>query len=266
MTDFLIGFALSLFIAGLAYLKKSLTLSGMIAALFFGTLIYMFGQFLVWSALIAFFISSSLLTKLHEKKDVEGINIDKKGRNYVQVISNALVATIFLIIYRLTTQNIFLIASVVSIATSNADTWASEIGVLSKGKTFSILNFKIMEKGSSGAVSILGLIASMLGAFFIGVVFTTIYATFHDFEWVTLLTYGMIITIGGFIGALLDSYLGLLVQAKYKGKQSGRIFELKKIPGEQAILISGITFITNDAVNFLSGLFSSIITIVLFAV
>jgi uncharacterized protein (TIGR00297 family) len=264
--DWMIGFGLSIGIAGLAYLKKSLTLSGMVAALFFGTLIYVFGQFLVWSALIAFFISSSLLTKLHEKKDQEGINVDKKGRNYIQVISNALVATIFLIIYTQSNQAIFLIASVVSIATSNADTWASEIGILSKGKTFSILNFKIMEKGSSGAVSVLGLLASALGAFFIGLIFTIVYAVVVEFNIILLLTYGMIITFGGFLGAVLDSYLGLLIQAKYKGEKTGFLSEIKKIPGEQAILISGLTFITNDAVNLLSGLFSSIVTILLFAV
>lgn len=266
MYDLIIGFSISLIIAYLAYLKRSLSLSGMIAAVLFGMLIYYFGRFLIWSSLIAFFVSSSLLTKFHEKRDKNMINVDRKGRNYVQVISNAIVATIFVALYHGTGRDIFLLASVVSIATSNADTWASEIGILSKGKTFSIINFKPMEKGTSGAVSMLGLFASALGALFIATVFVVIYGIQSGFDWVVLLTYAMIIVFGGFMGALLDSYMGILFQAKYRGKTSGILSEIGKLPNEQTILISGLAFITNDAVNLLSGLFSSVLTLVLFAV
>ena len=262
--DFLIGIFISFMIAGIAYKKQSLNVSGFFSAILFGALIYVFGGLLLWACLIGFFISSSLLTKLHQKKDNEQINVQKKGRNYVQVISNALVATIFSLLYFLLEKEIYLIAAVVSIATSNADTWASEIGILSKGKTFSILNFKLLKKGSSGAVSVLGLMASIMGAAFIAFIFTVFYSFMFTFDILTILIYMFIIIFGGFLGSIVDSFLGLLIQAKYKGKKTGVLSEVKHMPNEQTILISGLAFITNDMVNFLSGLASSIVTILLF--
>lgn len=261
LPDFLMGIAISGLIAILAYLKKSLTKDGLFMAVLLGTLMYVFGGILVWASLIAFFISSSLLTKLHEKKDKES----SKGRNYIQVISNGLVATVFSIIYYVTALEIFLVAAIVSIATSNSDTWASEIGALSKGNTRYILNFKLAPKGVSGAISSLGTFASLIGAFFIAVIFTILGWITSAFNISTLLYYGFIITLGGFLGCFIDSYLGGLVQAKYKGVVSGKMTEKRWLPDEKVVLASGIALITNDAVNFLSGLFSSILTVLLFA-
>ncbi|MBU1020822.1 MAG: DUF92 domain-containing protein, partial [Firmicutes bacterium] len=140
LIEFLIGAGLSILIALAAYLKHSLVKSGFIAAVILGTIIYAFGGIVIWAVLIAFFISSSLLTKLHEKKEKD----PSKGRNYIQVISNGLVAAVFSVLYYFLNVEIFLLAAVASIATSNSDTWASEIGILSKGKTRSIVNFKIV--------------------------------------------------------------------------------------------------------------------------
>lgn len=258
--DVIIGVLISGLIAFLAYLKKSLTISGFLTAVVLGTLIYSFGGVIVWAALIGFFISSSLLTKLHEKKD----HVSSKGRNYIQVISNGLVATVFSMIYFFTQVEIFLLAAVVSIATSNSDTWASEIGVLSKGKTRSIVNFKLVPKGMSGAISKLGTVASLIGSFFIAAIFVSIYVIQNGFDLEIVLSYGTIITIFGFIGCFIDSYLGALLQAKYKGVHSGEITEKKWLPNEKVVLASGLAIITNDAVNFLSGLFASVIAVLFF--
>lgn len=258
--DILIGIFISLVIAGLAYLKQSLTLDGFFTATLLGTMIYVFGGIMVWSVLIAFFISSSLLTKLHEKKDHDS----SKGRNFVQVISNGLVAAVFSALYFFLEMEIFLIAAVVSIASSNSDTWASEIGALSKGKTINILNFKLVPKGVSGAISGLGTFASLLGAFFIGVVFVSIFAFSSEITFPQMLQYGFIVTLCGFLGCLIDSYLGASLQAKYKGIESGKMTEKRWLPDEKVVLASGLAFITNDAVNLLSGLAASILTLVFF--
>jgi uncharacterized protein (TIGR00297 family) len=261
--DAVIGILISLFIAGLAYYKNSLTKSGFIAAVFFGTLIYIFGGLLVWSALIAFFVSSSILTKF--KAHIKSTKTDDaKGRNVVQVISNALVATVFSIVYFILNQEIFLLAAVVSIATSNSDTWASEIGVLSRGKTRYIINLKEAPRGSSGAITLLGTLASLLGAMFIAFTFIIVYALSFGLTVESVLLYGFIISFGGFIGCFIDSYLGALIQAKYKGVHSGKLTEKSWLPDEKVILASGFALITNDAVNFLSSLFASVLTVFMF--
>ena len=255
--DMLIGISISLIIALLAYLKHSLNRSGLFTATLLGTVIYTFGGIIVWGSLIAFFISSSLITKVSEKNDKK----ESKGRNYIQVLANGLVAAIFSILYYFLQREIFLLAAVVSIATSNSDTWASEIGSLSKGKTFYILNFKIAPKGVSGAISGLGTFASLLGAFFITGIFIGLYAVVKGMNFETIIVYGGIVTICGFLGNIIDSYLGGLIQAKYKGVESGTYTEKRWLPNEKVELASGLALITNDAVNLLSGLAASLITL-----
>jgi uncharacterized protein (TIGR00297 family) len=256
----LIGLGISVLIAGIAYFRHSLNKSGFIAATFFGTLIYVFGGILVWGTLIAFFISSSLITKLSENKDKK----HTEGRNHLQVIANSLVAIIFSILYYVTKTEIFLLAAVVAISTSNSDTWASEIGSISKGKTFYIVNFKVAPKGASGAISGLGTLASFIGALFIGIIFIGLYAITESITFTQILYFGFVITSYGFLGNLIDSYLGALIQAKYRGIDTGTITENKWLPNEKVVLASGLALITNDMVNLLSALFASILTVIFF--
>ncbi len=256
----LIGLGISALIAGLAYLKHSLDKSGFIAATLLGTAIYVFGGILVWGTLIAFFISSSLITKLNETRDRK----HTKGRNYVQVLANGLVPAVFSILYYLFKTEIFLLAAVVAISTSNSDTWASEIGAMSKGKTVYILNFKTAPKGVSGVVSGLGTLASLLGALFMGLVFVGLYAITQPTTLTQFLYFGFIVTLCGFLGNLIDSYLGALIQAKYRGVDTGTYTENRWLPNEKVILASGLALITNDMVNLLSAMSASLLTVALF--
>ena len=59
-----------------------------------------------------------------------------------------------------------------------------------------------------------------------------------------------IITSSGFLGALLDSFLGATIQVKYRD-EDGALTE--EATGDR---VRGIPFIDNDAVNLISGLFS----------
>lgn len=252
----LIGFGLSLLVACVAYYKKSLTLSGFIAATIVGTLIFVFGTYVVWSLLIFFFVSSSTLSKLHPSEDEEN------GRNYLQVLSNSVVSLVFITLYYIFKDVVFMIVSVVAIAASTSDTWASEIGALSKSKPFSILTFKQMEKGLSGAVSIIGIIASLMGATAISLLFGTLYFLNNPWDMFIFLEYTLIIIIAGFLGSILDSYLGVLLQAKYQDIKTGKIREFIANT-ENYILISGKKIITNNAVNFIMVLTISIVTYLL---
>jgi len=255
-TNSLIGFGLSLLIAFVAYYKKSLTLSGFIAATIVGTIIFMFGSYIIWSLLIFFFVSSSILSKLHPSED------EKNGRNYLQVLANSIVTLVFITLYYIFQDMVYMIVSVVAIAASTSDTWASEIGALSRSKPFSILTFKKMEKGLSGAVSVIGIIASLMGAIAISLLFSTLYFINNSFEILLFFEYTIIIIIAGFLGSILDSYLGVLLQAKYQDIKTGKIKEFISNT-ENYILISGKKFITNNAVNFIMVLIISIITYLL---
>lgn len=259
--DILIGFALSTTIAFLAYKKQSLSRDGFFMATLLGTVIYTFGTYITFTSLILFFISSSLITKLHEKKDKK----QSKGRNYKQVLANSFITALVSLFYFLSGNILFLIAANISVAASNSDTWASEIGVLSKGKTYSIVTFKEVEKGISGAISKLGTIASFFGALFIALTFFLTYSIMFG---ITLFGFYclFIITLGGFVGCMVDSYLGAVMQEKYKGLTSGRIVEVPYIEGEQVSLVSGVKGITNDMVNFLSGVASTAVSMLVLVI
>lgn len=55
----------------------------------------------------------------------------------------------------------------VCLASSNSDTWASEIGSLSRKKPIYIRTFKRIERGTSGAISGLGTVAAFAGLFYL---------------------------------------------------------------------------------------------------
>ena len=250
--DFLIGFTLSLLIAILAYKKKSLNRSGAIAATIIGTFIYAMGSYIVFTLLILFFISSSVITKIKQESKEE-----KDGRNFIQVLANSLAALIFSIIYFYTKQEIFMVVAAIGIAASTSDTWASEIGKTSKGKNVSILNFRQIPKGESGGISLKGTIASILGSLLIAFVFILLLGFKTEFTRI-LLYYLLMIGLGGFLGCILDSYLGIFIQAKYIEIKTGIKVE-KFYKDEKLKLISGIPFINNDMVNLLSTLCVAII-------
>ncbi|QWB95483.1 DUF92 domain-containing protein [Mycoplasmatota bacterium] len=255
--DIAYGFILSLLISAIAYKKKSLSLSGFICALIVGTLIYYMGTYVVFSILMMFFISSSLVTKFKEKLD------DQKGRTYKQVLANASAALIFSLMYFLTKQTniIYLVIACVAIAASNADTWASEIGKLSKNKTVSMVSFKPIEQDESGGISLQGIIASILGSIFIAI-FSMILLIISNGYDLNIFIYGAIIAIAGFLGSIVDSYLGILIQEKYKQNSHDKIYE-KVENRKNYILTSGIKYIDNDMVNLISTLFISTLVYIL---
>lgn len=247
---FVIGGLLSFLIGYLSYKKKSLTLSGFIAAFLTGTLLYMFGDYVVYIPLISFFLSSSILSKFKPNKE------EPNGRNFIQVFANSGVALVFTVIYYLTTNSIFLVVAITSIAASTADTWGSEIGSLTKGQTYSILTLKKMSKGLSGAVSVGVTLASFMGALMIAVIFNLLYLINSKESILLLLEMGMMITISGFIGSILDSYLGVFLQAKYKDIKTGILRDYKMYTTD--ILVSGLKYITNDMVNLLMVIIISV--------
>lgn len=243
MVSFMIGLVLSLLVSLLAYKKKSLDKSGFITAVVVGTVIYYFGTYLIFTLLMCFFISSSLVTKKDEK-------YEKEGRNFYQVIVNALVAVVCSVLYFYTKNEQYLVLASIGLAAANSDTWASEIGGRTKGVTRSIVTFKRIEQGESGGISLLGTLSALLGSFFIAVVSYLLLLSLivPMYSWYYYL---IIITIAGFIGDVIDSLLGVLVQEKYLDSKTNTVVEH---PGnrKESQRISGIPYFNNNIINLIS--------------
>jgi len=114
-------------------------------------------------------------------------------------------------------------------------------------------------------VSMLGVVASFLGALVISLMFSALYFLTEEFSLNLLTEFSVIITISGFFGSILDSYLGVFLQAKYKDIKSGKIAEMISNT-EQFILISGKKFINNSTVNFIMVLTISVVTYLLLVI
>jgi len=85
-------------------------------------------------------------------------------------------------------------------------------------------------------------------------------ASIYGFDVNTLLLL-VLSMLSGFLGSITDSLLGASIQAKYKCRNCGEITEQKFHHGQPCELTGGMGIINNDAVNFLSGLISSIIAL-----
>lgn len=245
MNEWAIAFILLIVILGFAYKKKSLTGSACVLAFFMALIIFYAGGFLFLLTLFAFFISSSVLTKIggKQKEQLEKVLYEKNGnRDAIQVLANGGLPTICAIFFIFSHENSFwFIAYFISFAVSTADTWASEVGLLSKAIVRSAVTFKKVEKGLSGGITVLGVSASFFGALFIALTYV-ILAGFNLFNFNSIL-------ICGVIGAYFDSILGELLQVKYIDSK-GLVTE----KSQNAIKMQGLSYINNDTVNLLSSL------------
>lgn len=249
----LLGFTASTLIGFIAYTAQLLTKSGFFAVLFIGTMICCFGPWITWLLMILFFISSGcihLLKKDLSFKTMDSITNKGNTRDGWQVLANSLPALFCIVIFYFTNNQLFLIAYVSGIAGATADTWASEIGILSKQTPRSVTTFKPVASGLSGGVSLLGLTASFLGSLLIAFVFGLFYSTSF-----------LIPLICGVLGCLFDSFLGATLQVKYRCTICGKLIEKRYHHQLLTKKVSGISWLSNDWVNFLSGIFTVCLSI-----
>ncbi len=229
------------------YKLRSLTLSGAFATIIVGlaTLLAFGAQGLLLMG--TFFVTSSLWSKFKadKKKSVED-KIKKSGaRDAVQVIANGGVPAIISLLYLLFQENFLLYMFISSLATANSDTWASEIGSISKSKPVHVLSLSRVDAGTSGAMSFLGTLSALCGAFLIGII------SHYLWNEVTF-QLGLAIGIVGFIGNLIDTLLGATVQVTYTCPNCGLNTEKTNHCGQSTNYKSGYRFLNNDTVNFLS--------------
>jgi len=254
----IIGITLGILVSVIAWRLGSLSNSGAISAAITGALIFGTGGFSWGALLLAFFISSSLLSKTFKRRKTRLSEKFSKGsqRDWGQVLANGGVGTLIVIIsgiYPGESWPWFAFAG--ALAAVNADTWATELGVLNPTSPRMITNRKKVEPGTSGAVSLYGTIATLGGAGFIGIVG----ALFTPSEQIFPLLLGAV--LGGACGSLFDSLLGATVQAIYHCPNCDKETERhpRHICGMETEQIRGWDWLNNDLVNFSASLVGAII-------
>ena len=178
------------------------------------------------------------------------------ARDKNQVLANGIFAGILSFIYFLFPAPSVYFAYLACLATVNADTWGTEIGILSKSQPISLRGFKRVSPGSSGGISLLGTVSSLFGSFFLVLIGFLPGISPVPFK----LEFFLIIGIAGFSGSFIDSLLGAFLQAQYLCPICNKSTERKTHCNFDTKWVSGISWLNNDWVNF----FSSISGIILF--
>lgn len=235
-------------IALITAVKRSLTVGGALtAAVIIGVSLF-FGGWACFGALVFSFVLITAVDKLVKRSTPEEIlDIHKKTgpRDSVQVLVNGFAATFCAVLFFCTGEQMFAGLYFVAVTESLADSMASDVGVLSKGKTVDLCRFKSIKKGMSGGVSLLGTGAAILGALIMGV-FSLI---FFPFGRITL-----VIVLLPVAGVMFDSILGSVLQAGYRCTLCGALTEKTVHCGKRTVRYKGIPFVNNDMVNLLSGI------------
>ncbi len=233
---------ISLFLAGLglivAWLRYKLTASATFMGLVIGTVVFVSGKATFTFALLIFFLTSMALGHFFGGNSNQTLG----PRNWVQVFANGGVSAIWGVLFFVNGEINCLIAGISAFAVANADTWATELGSTFGKSHFKITTFRKSVRGQSGAVSIIGLFASLLGSLAVSAVVPSLG------NWKLF----VIVALCGFLGSILDSLLGDVLQAKYRDGNG----QVSDFPSGN--LISGYSFITNDVVNFSSIAISSL--------
>jgi len=237
---------------------RSLNVSGSIATLILGTIIFGFGGWEWAVPILSFFITSSILSKLGKSvKEQFKDTFEKTGtRDLWQVLANGSIGGFFVLIAIFDPGNakFYFAAYTLSFAAATADTWATELGVLFKGTPVLITTFKKVKPGVSGGISFYGSLASLAGSFFI----VWVASFFVPMETEIILMLGLI----GFSGSLVDSLIGATIQGQYQCRVCKKYTEKKSHCNTPALKIKGFRWMTNDLVNFISIL-SSVLVLLL---
>lgn len=260
MIQIFIGFLLGALIGYLAWRVKALSTSGAWAATIIGGLIFGLGG-LSWAVLLlTFFISSSGLSHAFSRQK-GNLNLGEKfakgcQRDWAQVFANGGIGTLLVITHAVYPDLLMpWIAYAGAMATVNADTWATELGVLSAKPPRLITTGKIVERGTSGGVTFLGTLATLGGAALIALVT----ALFMSQQIVSIVLIFVVVSMAGLSGSLLDSVLGATVQAIYDCPHCA--IETERHPlhscGRKTVLKRGFSWLNNDLVNFISSMFGA---------
>ncbi len=203
----------------------SLDIKGLLVALLFGLLIFVFGGarwgtfFLI--TIVYFLILSYIVTRMGEKTKV-GLGLYERGRGWKNVVANGIVPLIFAFVFFLNSNQSFggflpqtavIAAYVASVAAITADKFASELGVLDDAPIM-LLTLKKVERGTSGGVSPFGLLMSAFAAFLISLILLA-----FNVKVISVAA----ITFAGFAGGLVDSALGYFEEKGRGNKYTSNI-------------------------------------------
>ena len=255
----LLAFAVSSIIAGIAFWRGSLSASGATGAVIIGAMTFGFGGWTWGVLLVLFFVTSSALSRFREADKHKAAEASEKGsrRDLGQVLANGGVPAGLALTSSLATWEGWLAMFIGALATVTADTWATELGTLSRSPPRLVTTGRVVAAGTSGGISALGTLAAVAGGAMIGLAAGLMP---NGLPWWIALPLGL---VSGLAGSLIDSLLGASLQRQgycpsCQAATEARIHHC----GAASNLTRGCSWLGNDAVNFLASLGGGLIALV----
>ncbi|KAH8676895.1 integral membrane protein DUF92-domain-containing protein [Tricladium varicosporioides] len=247
-----------------AWSHKSLTPAGIIAAVLTATAHAVHPWNLPFALLIVFFLAGTRVTK-HDVKakltmSASGHSGGEGARTHVQVLANSIVASILTLLhaYQLRQRvqgkipthgsdegcfawpgDLLVVGIIANYAAVAADTFSSELGILSKSKPRLVtsITLRSVPPGTNGGVTAWGLAAGLLGSLII-VTTSMLLLPFctptsskpgppYNIGWTfkERQRFTFALTLWGALGSLLDSFLGGWLQQSVVDTRTGRVVE-----------------------------------------
>ncbi|RAL04703.1 DUF92 domain-containing protein [Aspergillus ibericus CBS 121593] len=239
-----------------AWSRKSLTPLGLVVAALTASAHALHPWAAPFVLLGVFYFGGTKVTKVkHDLKarltlSATGSEGGEGQRTHIQVLANSVVATVLILLHtyviagKSTGQSgaqcfsnghdaadLLVVGIVANYAAVAADTYSSELGILSKSKPRLITSptFRVVPPGTNGGVTTTGLLAGVLGAFTIAVTSAALLPFCPESDTSSTLKtraqWILAVTLWGGLGSVLDSVLGGLLQASVVDKRTGKIVE-----------------------------------------
>ncbi|TVU35246.1 hypothetical protein EJB05_17124, partial [Eragrostis curvula] len=165
---------LAIFVAGSPVLVSGLSASGIAAAYLLGTLTWRAFGIPGFLLVVAYFVVGTAVTKLKIKqKEAQGVAEKRGGRRGPgSVIGSSAAGCLcaLLSIYNVggtPLAALWKLGFVASFCTKLSDTVSSEIGKSFGRTTYLVTTFKVVPRGTEGAISVEGTLAGILASFFL---------------------------------------------------------------------------------------------------
>jgi uncharacterized protein (TIGR00297 family) len=253
------GLLLAALISALSLASGLLTRGGSVAQFLLGWLLLGLGGWQWTVPVLVFFVPSSLLSRISRgrRQSAESQFAKPGARDGLQVLANGGVVGLLLLLDLLAPSPTWYLGALGGVGAAAADTWGTEIGILSRSHPRLLSTLKAVEAGRSGAVSLLGLFAALLGGLLV---------SSSGLLWIpsgSLLVAVAATSAGSLFGSLVDSLLGATLQASYRCTVCGKLTEREVHCNVRSRLSGGYRFFTNDLVNFLCTLSGALFALLL---
>ena len=214
--------------------------SGTIAATAIG-LVIIFAGGIGWFVLLLIFLLLGIAATKYRYKYKERKGLHERGngmRKARNVLANGMLPAVTALLTPLFSRGEMAVPFAAAIAVATADTFASELGVLSD-RVYLITSLRRTDVGTNGGVSWLGEAAALLGG--IAIAIPAVILLGLDVIWLPF------IAAVGFLGCQIDSLLGATMQG-------GEIGTEEQLPSDAVL--------TNSDVNLLSIAIAALIAFV----